>query len=169
MIRLLAAHPSTARHIAYKLSQRFVADEPPQSLVNRVAKRFTETGGDLRQTLKTVITSPEFNDPKYVGAKIKSPFEYAVSAVRAVDGTIDNPLPLARRLQQMGQPLYFAQPPTGYGDDAETWTNSGALVERINFAVALTGNKVLGVRVALTGAAAEKAGLTLGSPEFQKQ
>lgn len=169
MIRFLASHPSTARHIAFKLSQRFVSDAPPKSLVDRVAKRFTETRGDLRLTLKAVITSPEFNDPKYFGAKTKSPFEYAVSAVRAVGGTIDNPLPLARQLKAMGQPLYFAQPPTGYADDAATWTNSGAIMERVNFAIALAGNKVPGVRVSLTGEAAGKAGLTLGSPEFQKQ
>jgi len=169
MIRVLAAHPSTARHIATKLAQRFVADEPPQSLVDRVAQRFLETHGDLRETVKAVVTSPEFNDPKYVGAKMKSPFEYAVSAVRAVGGRIENPLPLAQRLRQMGQPLYLAQPPTGYSDDAATWTNSGALVERINFAVALTGNKMPGLRVTLAADAAEKAALTLGSPEFQKQ
>jgi uncharacterized protein (DUF1800 family) len=169
VIRFLAVHPSTARHIAMKLSQRFVADEPPPALVDRVAKRFLETRGDLRETVKAVITSPEFNDPQYAGAKMKSPFEYAVSAVRAVGGRIENPLPLAQRLKQMGQPLYFAQPPTGYGDDAATWTNSGALVERINFAVALTGNKMPGLRVTLTADAAAKAALTLGSPEFQKQ
>jgi uncharacterized protein (DUF1800 family) len=169
MIRILAAHPSTARHIAYQLAQRFVADVPPPALVDRVARRFTATHGDLRETVKAVITSPEFSDARYAGAKMKSPFEYAISAVRSVGATIENPLPLARQLKEMGQPLYFAQPPTGYGDDAETWSNSGALVQRINFAVALAGNQLPGVHVPLAGAAAEKAALTLGSPEFQRQ
>jgi uncharacterized protein (DUF1800 family) len=188
MIRFLAAHPSTARHIAWKLCQRLVADDPPKSLVDRVARRFTETRGDLRETVKAVITSAEFNDPKYYGAKTKTPFEYAISAIRAVGGTIHNPLPLMRTLQKMGQPLYFAQPPTGYSDSAEDWSSSGALVERINFATALASNRLPGVRardlsladVALsaetrktiasqTQEPAAVAGLILGSPEFQKQ
>ena len=193
MIRFLAAHPSTARHIAYKLSQRLVADEPPPALVERVAKRFTETRGNLRETVKAVITSPEFNDPKYYRVKVKSPFEYVVSAVRAVGGTIVNPIPLARELQKMGQPLYHAQPPTGYSDEAEAWVNSGALVARINFAIALAANKLPGVRVALSGDPLTLAGtdlgadtrrtiaerktddpaviaaLVIGSPEFQRQ
>ena len=193
MIRFLAAHPSTARHIALKLSQRLVADDPPPALVERVAKRFRETRGDLRETVKAVITSPEFNDPKYFGAKIKSPFEYTISAVRALGGTIINPLPLGRELQKMGQPLYMAQPPTGYADDAAAWVNSGALVARINFALALTGNTIPGIRVdsdtdPLAAAGIDLtpetrrtlagkndaepsviAGLVIGSPEFQRQ
>jgi len=169
ILHLLATHPSTARHIATKLAQRFVADDPPAALVDRVAGRFLATGGDLRETVKAVITSAEFRDARYAGAKMKSPFEYTVSVVRAAGATIRNPLPLAQRLRQMGQPLYFAQPPTGYADDARTWTNSGALVERINFALDLTNNRVPGLRVALAGDAAETLAATLASPEFQRQ
>ncbi|MBK5258130.1 MAG: DUF1800 domain-containing protein [Thermoanaerobaculia bacterium] len=165
MIRILASHPATARHIAYKLAQRFVADEPPKALVDRVAKRFLDTKGDLRETVRAVVTSPEFNDPKYYAAKVKSPFEYAISAVRAVNGKINNPLPLARELQKMGQPLYFSQPPTGYAEEAEAWVNSGAILNRINFAIALAGNKMPGIVVGMKNASS----LALGSPEFQRQ
>jgi len=191
MIHVLATHPATAHYIAYKLCQRLVADDPPKSLVERVAKRFRDTNGDLRQTVKAVIDSPEFWDPQYYRAKMKSPFEYAISAVRAVNGSLINPLPLARELQKIGQPLYGAQPPTGYSDTAEAWTNSGALMNRLNFALALAANKMPGVSVLLAEAPlagielseqtkktiAERegdgpavvTGLLLGSPEFQQQ
>ncbi len=193
MIRALAAHPSTAKHIARKLAERLVSDDPPPALVNRVAERFTATRGNLRETVKALVTSPEFNDPRYYRVKVKSPFEYTISAVRAVGGQIENPIPLAQQLKKMGQPLYFAQAPTGYGDDAASWVNSGALVERINFAIALTGNTIPGIRVPevadplrLAGVALSEdtlkviadrktddpaaiAGLVIGSPEFQRQ
>ena len=167
MIRVLATHPSTARHLATKLCQRLVADDPPPALVDRVAKRFLDTRGDLRATVRAVVESPEFFDPKYYRAKVKSPFEYAISAVRAAGATIDNPLPLARQLKTIGQPLYFAQPPTGYSDKAEAWSNNGALVARLDFATALAANKMPGVRVRTDDAVllAKK----LGGPEFQKQ
>src|SRR5438105_4437168 len=106
MIHLLAHHPATAHHIAYKLCQRLVTDDPPPALVDRVAKKFLDTDGDLRQTVKAVIDSPEFWDPKFYRAKVKPPFEYVISAVRAVNATIDNPMPVARSLQQIGEPLY---------------------------------------------------------------
>jgi uncharacterized protein (DUF1800 family) len=191
MVRYLANHPSTARHIAYKLCQRLVADEPPAALVDRVAKRFRDTRGDLRQTVKAVIDSPEFWEPKNYRAKMKSPFEYAISAVRAVDGRVTNPLPIARELRKIGQPLYGSQPPTGYSETADAWNNSGALMNRLNFALALAANKMPGVKVTLPAepasivelteqtrkAIAERradgpevaAALVLGSPEFQRQ
>lgn len=166
MIRMLARHPSTARHIATKLAQRLVADDPPKALVDRVAKRFLATNGDLRATVKAVIDSPEFWSATSYRAKVKSPFEYAISAVRAVNATIENPVPLARELQRIGQPLYFAQPPTGWSDDAGAWVNSGALLNRMNFALALTSGKLPGVRI---GKLPANAGLLLGGPEFQRQ
>jgi uncharacterized protein (DUF1800 family) len=146
MIHILAHHPATAHHIAYKLAQRLVADEPPKALVDRVAKRFLDTDGDLRQTVKAVIDSREFWDPHSYRAKVKSPFEYAISAVRAIDGQITDAMPIARELQKIGEPLYGAQPPTGYSDKAEAWVNTGALLNRLNFAVALAANKMPGVR-----------------------
>ena len=144
MIRILARHPSTARHIAFQLCRRFVADDPPKALVDRVAKRFLETGGDLRETVRAVVTSAEFFDPEYYRAKVKSPFEYVVSAVRAVGATPEDALPIARQLAQMGEPLYLCQPPTGYSDTAEAWVNTGALVARLNFALQLAANRLPG-------------------------
>ncbi len=97
--------------------------------------------------MRAVITSPEFWDPAVYRVKVKSPFEYVISAVRAVDAHVDNPLPLARQLQQIGEPLYGAQPPTGYSDKADVWINTGALINRLNFALALAGGKVPGVHL----------------------
>jgi uncharacterized protein (DUF1800 family) len=151
MIRILARHPSTARHIAFKLCRRFVADDPPKALVDRVAKRFLETGGDLRETVRAIVTSEEFFDPQYYRAKVKSPFEYVVSALRAVGAAPEDALPIARQLAQMGEPLYLCQPPTGYSDTAEAWVSTGALVARLNFALQLAANKVPGTLADLPG------------------
>jgi len=167
MIRFLAHRPATAHHIAYKLCQRLIADEPPASAVDRAAKTFLASGGDLRRTVQAVIDSPEFRDPKYFRVKMKTPFEYAVSAIRAVDGRVDNPLPVARQLREMGEGLYLSQPPTGYSDTAEAWSSSGGLMARLNFALALAGNKLPGVRSNVRDARA--TALVLGSPDFQKQ
>jgi uncharacterized protein (DUF1800 family) len=167
MVRFLARQPATARHIAAKLCQRLVADEPPPALVDRVAKRFLDTNGDLRATVKAVIEDPEFWNPRNAHAKTKSPFEYAISAVRAAGASIEDPLPLARELKNIGEPLYFAQPPTGYSDTSDTWSNSGALVARLNFATALARNKMPGVRVSTTDS--DALAKRLGGPEFQKQ
>jgi uncharacterized protein (DUF1800 family) len=150
MIHILAHHPATAHHIALQLCQRLVSDDPPKALVDRVAQTFLASDGDLRKTVKAVIDSPEFWDRSVYRAKVKSPFEYVVSAVRAVDGHVDNPMPIARALQQMGEPLYGAQPPTGYSDKAEAWVNTGALMSRLNFAVALAGNALPGVNTNVT-------------------
>jgi uncharacterized protein (DUF1800 family) len=146
MIQILARHPATAHHIAYKLCQRLVADDPPPALVDRVAAKFLATGGDLRQTVKAVISSPEFWSPASYRAKVKSPFEYTISAVRAVNAKITDATPIARALQQIGEPLYGAQPPTGYSDKADVWINTGALMNRLNFALALSANKLPGVQ-----------------------
>jgi len=167
MIRLLARHPATAHHIALQLCQRLVSDDPPKALVDRVAKRFLITGGDLRQTVKAVIDSREFWDPKEYQAKVKSPFEYVISALRAVNATVDNPLPIARALQQIGEPLYGAQPPTGYSEKGDVWLNAGALMNRLNFAAALANNQLPGVRASVLDP--KKMALELGGPEFQRQ
>src|SRR5437763_3719820 len=145
MIHVLAHHPATAHHIAFKLCQRLVADDPPPALVDRVAAKFLATDGDLRETVRAVISSPEFWDPKSYRAKVKSPFEYAISAVRAANAQITDAMPIARALQQIGEPLYGAQPPTGYSDKADGWVNTGALMKRLNFALALAANKLPGV------------------------
>ena len=165
IIRHLARHPATAKHIATKLCTRLVSDHPPRALVDRVARRFTDTRGDLRATVKAVIDSPEFWSSR--GTKVKSPFEYAVSAVRAAGATIVDPLPLARELRKMGEGLYLAHPPTGYPEDSEAWSGTGATLARVDFALALAGDKLPGVRV--TTSDAESLAKRLGSPEFQRQ
>ena len=167
MIHLLAQQPATAHHIALQLCQRLVSDNPPKALVDRVAKTFLASDGDLRATVKAVVTSREFWDPQIYGAKEKSPFEYVVSALRAVNAAVMNPMPVARALQQIGEPLYGAQPPTGYSDKSDAWINSGALMSRLNFVVALTNNQLPGVRASI--ADPKKTALELGSPEFQRQ
>ena len=167
MIHILAHSPATAHHIALELCQRLVADDPPNALVDRVAKTFLASDGDLRATVKSVIDSPEFWDPAVYRGKEKSPFEFVVSAVRAVNADIVNPLPIAKALRQIGEPLYGAQPPTGYSEKSEVWNNSGALMSRINFVVALANNQLPGVRVAVDDP--KQAALELGSPDFQQQ
>jgi uncharacterized protein (DUF1800 family) len=158
-IAMLARQPATARHIAYKLCQRLVADEPPKELVERVAKRFLSTGGDLRDTVRVILESPEFFDPQYYRAKIKSPFEYVVSALRAVGGSTDGRA-IAKEIAEMGEPLYLCQPPTGYADIADAWISSGALLARLNFALSLAQGRLAGttadtgrLRAATTGGA----------------
>jgi len=167
VLDILAAHPSTARHIATRLAARFVSDTPPASLVDRAAARFTATRGDLREVVRTIITSPEFSAPASFGAKVKTPLDFVVSALRATGADLRSALPLARELREMGMPLYFCQPPTGYHDTAATWVSAGALVSRMNFAVELGKNQLRGVRVPLSEE--QTVGLKIGSPEFQRQ
>ena len=160
-IAMLARQPATARHIAFQLCQRLVADEPPKELVDRVAKRFLATGGDLRDTVRVIVTSPEFFDPRYYRAKIKSPFEYVVSALRAVNAGTDGKA-VAKEIAEMGEPLYLCQPPTGYADTADAWVSSGALLARLNFAVALAQGRLLGTTADTNRLRAQGAGAAPG-------
>ena len=146
MIHVLAHSPATAHHISLELCRRLVSDDPPATLVDRVAKTFLASDGDLRVTVREIVTSPEFFEPRYDNAKIKSPFEFVVSAIRASNSAIINPVPLIRELDQMGEGLYLAQPPTGYSDLAGAWVNSGALLARLNFALALSASKIPGTQ-----------------------
>ena len=166
VLDILAAHPATARYVALKLATRFVSDTPPQALVERAAARFTATRGDLREVTRTIITSPEFFAPEAYRAKVKTPLEFVASALRTTGAEIRNAVPLARELREMGMPLYFCQPPTGYDETASTWVSAGALVSRMNFAVELGKNAVRGVTVR---AANDKLALEIGSPEFQRR
>jgi uncharacterized protein (DUF1800 family) len=167
----LASHPSTARHIAFKLAQRFVSDTPPAALVDRTAKTFQSTSGDLREVVRLIVTSPEFFSKDVRHAKIKTPFEFVASALRVADADVRNGMALVRALADMGMPLYMCQPPTGYDDTAEAWVSSGALVSRINFAVSLSRGEVRGVQVAKSAAPGRDGldALQLGSAEFQRQ
>ena len=154
VLDLLAAHPSTATFIATKLTRRFVADEPPPALVRRAAATFTSSHGDLRAVVRTILTSPEFLSAEARRAKVKTPFEFAVGALRATRADVADASAVVQQVRALGMPLYFAQPPTGYADTADAWVNTGALVNRMNFAIDLTANRVSGVHVdlaALTG------------------
>jgi uncharacterized protein (DUF1800 family) len=155
VLDIVASHPSTARFIALKLVRRFVADDPPPALVERAAARFRETGGDLRETTRVILTSAEFFAPDTRRAKIKTPLEFVATALRTTGAEVDTAGPLLRSLRDLGMPLYMCQPPTGYGDTAEDWVNSGALLNRMNFAVALAGGTMRGVRVSADNLAAQ--------------
>jgi uncharacterized protein (DUF1800 family) len=167
VLDIVAAHPSTARHIARKLAMRFVSDNPPAALVDRAAARFTATRGDLREVVKLIVMSPEFSAADAHRAKVKTPLEFVASAVRATGADVRTAQPLARTLRDMGMPLYFCQPPTGYDETATTWVSAGALVSRMNFAVDLSKNAVRGVRVPLSEE--QTLAMKIGAPEFQRQ
>jgi uncharacterized protein (DUF1800 family) len=140
-LTLLAADPHTAHFISYKLAQRFVADDPPPALVDRMASTYVATDGDIKAILRTLVQSPEFNSRKYFRNKIKTPLEFVASAFRTTATDPANPGALVNTLNTMGMRLYYALPPTGYYITADHWMNSTALVDRLNFAYALTGNK----------------------------
>ncbi len=144
---ILSKHPSTAKFISRKLCQRFVADEPPAALVDRVTARFTETNGDIREVVRAILTSPEFFSPKHYRNKIKSPLDLVASMIRATGASTNGAPPLIQAVARMGAPLYLCQPPTGYDENSAEWLSSATLLERMNFAVALTGNRINGARV----------------------
>lgn len=149
VLDLLARHPATAHHLALKLARRFVSDSPPPELVDRVAKVFLESKGDLRTVYRALFQSPEFQSPRARAAKVKTPFEYVVSALRATNAQVEVTPRLLRHLALMGEPLYRAPAPTGYPEVAGPWVNSGALVARLNFGLDLVGGRLPGARVSL--------------------
>jgi uncharacterized protein (DUF1800 family) len=198
VLDILSRHPATARFIATKLVRRFVNDAPPASLVDRAAARFRETDGDLREVMRTILTSAEFLSPDTYRAKVKTPFEFLVSAMRATGADVQDATPLVRAMQQLGMPMYSCQPPTGYKDTADAWVNTGALVNRMNVALALASDRMRGISVdsrlssadahesaavILSGdvseatlatiskatTAPQMTALTLGAPEFQRR
>ncbi len=197
VIDILVRHPSTARFISTKLAQRFVADNPPEKLVRKVTETFRKTEGDLREVMRTMLTSRQFFSTGAYRAKVKSPLETVVSAVRALDADVTFARGLAYSIEQMGQPLFRKEEPTGYSNVSDAWLNSATLLERLNFAQALAANKLPGSTVDLSslGAGADEvaaailwrevsqqtrqsiagrspeitAALVLGSPEFQRR
>jgi uncharacterized protein (DUF1800 family) len=144
MLEMLARHPATAKFISRKLAMRFVSDNPPQSLVDRMAATFQKKDGDIREVLRTMFYAPEFWAADAYRAKMKTPFEFVVSAARVSGADIQNALPLVATLNRMGMPLYGMQPPTGYSMKAEAWVNSAALLNRMNFALALGSGRLPG-------------------------
>ena len=147
VLHILAHHSSTAKFISTKLAMRFLSDDPPPALVERMTQTFLKKDGDIREVLKTMFHSPEFWAPESYRAKVKTPLEFVVSAVRTSGAEVSDALPLARQLQNLGMPLYGMQPPTGYSMKADAWVNSSALLGRMNFALALTAEKLKGVQV----------------------
>jgi uncharacterized protein (DUF1800 family) len=199
VLDLLARHPATARFIATKLIRHFVGDDPPHALVERAAKTFSRTDGDLREVTRTILTSREFYAAAAFRAKVKTPFEYVASALRATNASITNARSFVNTIAAMGEPLYQCQPPTGYSDLASAWMNTGTLVSRLNFALGLAANGLNAAKVNVAGSDddvtqlatsmladtvspttqhaiapsnatfAVRTGLLLGSPEFQRR
>jgi uncharacterized protein (DUF1800 family) len=147
VLDLLAKNQNTARHISLQLAERFVSDDPPPALVARMAKSYEKSKGDIRVVMTMMIYSPEFWSRAAFRAKVKTPFELVASTARALGADVDQPLQLAQWVSRIGQPLYQCLPPNGYSDKAATWVSTGALLNRVNFAVALTSNKVRGAQV----------------------
>ncbi len=168
VLEILANHPSTARFISTKLVRRFVSDSPPESLVTHVTNVYRKTRGDIREMMRTIFTSKEFKTAAAARSKTKTPFEYAVSAIRELDGTTEGSWQLGRTIARMGQPLYQCQPPTGFPDRGDHWMNHGAVIERLNFAVALSANRIPGTAVR-PDEPLKAVALRIGSPEFQKK
>jgi uncharacterized protein (DUF1800 family) len=147
VLDLLARHPSTVKFISTKLARKFVSDTPPAALVERMARKFAETGGDIREVMRAMVYSPEFWSRAAYRAKIKKPFELVASAARALGADVQVPFQLVQWVGRIGEPLYLCQPPTGYSDKAETWVNTGALLNRMNFSVELASGRLRGARV----------------------
>jgi uncharacterized protein (DUF1800 family) len=144
VLDMLAHHPNTAKFISRKLAMRFVADDPPPALVDRMAQKFLSTDGDIREVLRTMFKSPEFWSTKAYRAKVKTPFEFVVSSLRATGTDVNNAGPALGWLSRMGMPLYQMVPPTGYSMTESTWMNSEALIDRMNYALALSNGQVGG-------------------------
>lgn len=157
VLDILAHHPATAKFIASKLVRHFVSDNPPANLVDRAAATFTKTDGDIRETLRTIFLSPEFNSPEAYRAKVKRPFELAISAIRTLGGETTGGPQLHQWIARMGEPLYGFQTPNGYSDTAESWVNTGGLLERLNFGLTLASNHIPGTRVDLQQFVATRA------------
>ena len=148
VLDILARHPATARHIAYQAGAALRERQRRRaSIVDRAAKTFQATNGDLREVVRAIVTSPEFSAPEAYRAKVKTPFEFVASALRATGADVRAATPLVRALASLGMPLYLCQPPTGYDETADRWVSSGALVNRMNFALAIAGGQMRGVQL----------------------
>jgi len=166
LLHMLATRPATAHFLARKLAVRFVGDDPPQALVDRMAKSYLSSGGDISAVLNTLFHSPEFWATGAFRAKVKTPIEFVVSAARASNAKTDNLQPLVNALREMGMPLYGSVPPTGYNWQSSTWVSTGALVNRMNFALRLAANKLPGIAVAWPE---QEASNSIASPQAEEQ
>jgi uncharacterized protein (DUF1800 family) len=140
VLHMLAVSPATAHHVSFQLAQRFVSDDPPPQLVDAMAATWVKTGGDIREVLRTMLASPQFWSQAAWRAKVKTPEEYVISAVRATGGEVVHPAALVEAIGQLGMPLYGCQTPNGYSWNADAWLNSGELLDRMNFSLALADN-----------------------------
>jgi hypothetical protein len=145
VLDMLAAHPATAKYIATKLARRFVSDTPPPALVNRVAATFTRTNGDIRETVRAIVTSPEFFATAAYRAKVKTPFELVASTLRAMNAVPDATPRTVQLVTRLGQPIFGHQAPNGYPETGDAWMNTGSILNRINFGLAVAANRVPGV------------------------
>ncbi len=147
VLEMLVAHANTAKFISTKLARRFVSDTPPPALVERMAREFLETRGSIPAVLEAMIYSPEFWSRETYRAKIKKPFELVASAARVLGADVSAPVAMVLWISRIGEPLYLCQPPTGYSDKAENWVNTGALLNRLNYAMELSANRMRGASV----------------------
>lgn len=145
LLKMLAQHKSTAQFISGKIATRFVSDNPPKSLVDKMAKTFTSSKGDIKAVLTTMVNAPEFWSANALREKTKSPFELAISAVRSLDAKINQPYQLYTWINKMGQQMYYYQAPTGFPDRGQYWINTGSLLNRMNFGLALASQKIPGI------------------------
>ncbi len=145
VLDMLSKSPATANFISTKLARRFVSDDPPPALVKKMATTFLDSGGDIKEVLRAMFRSKEFWSVAVYRKKVKTPLEFVASAIRATGTQVQNPMPIVQALNKMGMPLYQMQPPTGYSTKAETWMNSDALLERLNFSVSLAGGNMGGI------------------------
>ena len=165
VIELLAQQPATARFISLKLARRFIADDPPPSIVNKATQAFRQSDGDIPTVLRTIIDSPEFFAPENYRVKVKKPLEFVASALRATGAETQMTHQLLRYVGRMGEPLFLAQPPTGHPDVASSWISPDMLLTRMNFAVDLAGNRLPGSRVAPERLRDKEAFLRLVAPD----
>jgi uncharacterized protein (DUF1800 family) len=154
ILKNLATSPATARFISWKLARRLVADEPPSALVDRAAATFERTGGEIREVVRTIVTALEFLAPEVRQAKLKTPLEFVLSAVRASGASVASARELSKRVADMGMPLYLQQPPTGYKDTADAWVSTSGLVARLNFALDLSAGRIPGIELPASAFAA---------------
>src|SRR2546430_7981335 len=147
VLDILATHPSTAKFIATKLARRFISDDPPPSVIDRAAAVYLKTDGSIRETLRAIITSPEFFSPSAYRAKVRSPFEYVAAAMRAMNAETDGDRPVLDLIGRMGQPVFGRITPDGYAARADQWLSSAAMAARFNFASALATNRIKGTNI----------------------
>jgi uncharacterized protein (DUF1800 family) len=172
VLHILATSPATAHFVSAKLAVRFVSDTPPPAMVDRMSATFLKTDGDIKAVLTTMFRSPEFWSPTVYRAKVKTPIEFMVSALRASDAEVKNPLPLVQAMERLGMPIYGMQTPNGYSWMSSEWVSSNALISRMNFALVLSGDRVPGTQTnwpVLLGSAAG-SGVTMSpTPATEKQ